>query len=660
MTIQELYDSLKLYIDVEVSKIKVEINESADLSLSTRLENFETVFMHDHSGMVPLRHEVFRKFLKELRKVPVLSEVVTINTFQADTIAEFDTVTEHNVYIISGVMSGFLTVVRNGLIVRQIYVSKNGDVFTREFDVRAIGTFPSFVNINMNVDGSNSLISSLQFVINEAYVQPTEGEIKYNQTEKCFEVGEGNGSSTSVGFEHKVRYTATPSGVSDGVILMYGGTVGGSGNIAGKLAVNGQYREFLLGVSANPTGLNQDGSATILGKNTADRVNGYGTEGVGVEGLNWERWVVNDKLYLHPSIPGQFTKFKPSAGRNKMIQAIVLKSNPNRITLLVNIKDSIYMDDITDFADGNSSHGDIITFNESTGFWETGKFLDGDYQVNGLLNVSQMQAGHIDAHSVTTQGDIVSHGAVNADSAIESGVGFIKTGSGNSEILLGGGGSLPISELKAGIYQLYNPANDTQVVLSINAAGQVLIEGDIIHNGSSYETHAENINTPQSKITLRDNATAGLNIGELAGFLIKKYDGVNDGMIVVDKDGVLRIGDVGSLQPVATREESPIAESPMFWDDSAKRLKTLSGSTIKTNSLADLDKFIIKDSQDNDKPKWLTAEKLKEVIKDDIGSEFLFYLSDDDSSVLVGIGSEVFVSEGTVGYPSVIINVATL
>ena len=61
-------------------------------------------------------------------------------------------------------------------------------------------------------------------------------------------------------------------------------------------------------------------------------------------------------------------------------------------------------------------------------------------------------------------------------------------------------------------------------------------------------------------------------VGEYAGFVAKLYDGVNDGQLVFDKDGIARVGDVGSLQPLATRIESPTNGYFAYWETANTRL----------------------------------------------------------------------------------------
>lgn len=111
-------------------------------------------------------------------------------------------------------------------------------------------------------------------------------------------------------------------------------------------------------------------------------------------------------------------------------------------------------------------------------------------------------------------------------------------------------------------------------VITTDNAGNTYINGNIYQQGSTYETHAEEVFTKNDKITLRDGATAGLTTGQYAGFIVKKYDGVNDGHLIVDKDGIGRIGDVGSEQPLATREETPLNNGTAKWNSSNLRFET--------------------------------------------------------------------------------------
>ena len=86
--------------------------------------------------------------------------------------------------------------------------------------------------------------------------------------------------------------------------------------------------------------------------------------------------------------------------------------------------------------------------------------------------------------------------------------------------------------------------------------GTLTVNGDIIQNGAAYETHAEKVYTTNDYIYMRENAITGLPTGSYSGFEVIKYDGTNDGRLVIDGDGVARVGDVGDEQPLLTRSES--------------------------------------------------------------------------------------------------------
>ena len=110
----------------------------------------------------------------------------------------------------------------------------------------------------------------------------------------------------------------------------------------------------------------------------------------------------------------------------------------------------------------------------------------------------------------------------------------------------------------------------------------ITIEGNIIQNGSAYETHAEKLYTKNDMIYTRDGATAALADNTYTGIQAVKYDGTNDGQLVFGKDGVARVGDIGNTQPLATRAEAGalVDEHLLQWDAAGQTLVD-SGKTVK-------------------------------------------------------------------------------
>jgi hypothetical protein len=131
----------------------------------------------------------------------------------------------------------------------------------------------------------------------------------------------------------------------------------------------------------------------------------------------------------------------------------------------------------------------------------------------------------------------------------------------------------------------YLPTSGGTLSGGLNVNGDLNIYGDIIQSGSTWETHANQVYSSGDTITLRDGAINGLTNGEYAGIIAKKYDNVNDGVLVFDNNGVARVGDMdtvnwtGTTQPIATREENPISDGLSVWDSINLRFKTIPKST---------------------------------------------------------------------------------
>lgn len=115
------------------------------------------------------------------------------------------------------------------------------------------------------------------------------------------------------------------------------------------------------------------------------------------------------------------------------------------------------------------------------------------------------------------------------------------------------------SSLIAGNNIEINPAEEGKIEISVTddvSVNNLSVNGNIIQQGTAYETHAEKIYTKDDFISMRDGAIGGLAAGSLSGLEVIKYDGINNARLAIDNKGVARIGDVGDEQPLLTREES--------------------------------------------------------------------------------------------------------
>jgi hypothetical protein len=157
------------------------------------------------------------------------------------------------------------------------------------------------------------------------------------------------------------------------------------------------------------------------------------------------------------------------------------------------------------------------------------------------------------------------------DYAVKQGLAYSK---------LAGSGYAWTDEEKASARTLLGAFGSKGGVIS----GDVTITGNITQQGEVYETHAEQVYSTKDYIYLREGNTGGLAEGAYTGFEFKNYDGEgNNGRLVVDKSGVARVGDAGDEQPLATREEAPLAGGFAKWDSATNKFITTTSDVVTTS-----------------------------------------------------------------------------
>ena len=445
---------------------------------------------------------------------------------------------------------------------------------------------------------------SISFNLDDPLPTLLAGQMAWNSDEGTLVLGMNGGDvMQSIGLELYYRIKASAT-ITNGQLLMSDGTDGNSGVIKAKPAEVGCDPKYIIGFATEDIAAHQLGFATWFGK---------------LHGINTLSWAPNTELYQSTTVNGGLQSTKPAIG-NKATYAMVINQNANVGTIFVRVQRSLGLSDLNNVHITNPTNGQPIVYDSVLGGFKNaddiilssitpkGTFFQvmGDTTVQGTLSVDA---------DLVVEDAIEVHKGIQAGEYVASDMGFKVGEHTNDDFIMAGGGTLPITILKSGIYQVYKP-DGSAAVLEVNAAGQVLINSDIIQNGSAYKIDAEEVTTKEQQITLRSDATLGMPIGDLAGFIIKLYDGVNDGMIVIDNAGTLRIGDVGSLQPVLTREELDAATdySPLFLNKTTAKAETLPGTTTKATPV-DADSIVLKDSADSYKPKWLSWSNIKATMK---------------------------------------------
>ena len=126
-----------------------------------------------------------------------------------------------------------------------------------------------------------------------------------------------------------------------------------------------------------------------------------------------------------------------------------------------------------------------------------------------------------------------------------------------------------------GVSSLYNPINiNGDEVVYVGQDGKFYIQTDIIVSGETYIVHAEEIKTTKDLIITRSEADNAILSGDISGIQVTKYNGTDNLIFGTDSDGYFKVGKIGSLQILSTRQDSPINNGLTYWNNTDKRFDT--------------------------------------------------------------------------------------
>ena len=176
--------------------------------------------------------------------------------------------------------------------------------------------------------------------------------------------------------------------------------------------------------------------------------------------------------------------------------------------------------------------------------------------------------------------------------------------------------------------------------------GTLTVNGDIIQNGSAYETHAEKVYSKKDLIITRDGAVSGLSTGQYTGIQAKKYDGTNDGQLVFDKDGEARVGDVGDTEPLLTRDEIANMTNGCLlkWDGTNKKAVCAQSADIIPSDASTSNKLATTSSVNTALAKYGKIYKDLDTLNADKGTSIELVSGTDNCSKIVDVlnANEVF------------------
>ena len=171
----------------------------------------------------------------------------------------------------------------------------------------------------------------------------------------------GSNATLQIGEEMYFRIKAS-SAITEGQVVMFTGTVGGSGAITGAPA----------------TGLTKDTASYIMGVATENIANngwGYVTQFGLVRGINTtggaEAWVDGQILYYNPAVPGGLTKNVPTAPAAKVEVAVVVNAaSGGSGSLFVRPVARFSLGQLNDVETSTAAGNDLLQYNGTSGYWQ--------------------------------------------------------------------------------------------------------------------------------------------------------------------------------------------------------------------------------------------------------------------------------------------------
>lgn len=156
------------------------------------------------------------------------------------------------------------------------------------------------------------------------------GTVYWNVDEKCLDVIQEDNTTLQVGLENYIQVrNNTNSTLANGTVVRFSGAYSNGDyvpEVVPHIADGTIPPLYTVGVVTANIDSNTTGRATVFGK-----VRDVNTTGSDVS----EVWNEGDILYVHPTLPGKMTKFKPTAPQIVVSVAAVLKKDATTGILLV-------------------------------------------------------------------------------------------------------------------------------------------------------------------------------------------------------------------------------------------------------------------------------------------------------------------------------------
>jgi hypothetical protein len=260
-------------------------------------------------------------------------------------------------------------------------IHRTGDTVTGNFIFNGDVTITGTSKLNTVTASTISNVDYIDFDITQTN-NTAEGRLFWDFENGTLNLGMGGGNVTQQIGEDTYYFVKNQTGsqINKGQVVRASGTVGNSGRILVNLAIaDGSIPDkFIMGVAAENIPNGEDGLVNEFGL-----IKGVNTTG----SLYGETWIDGTVLYVSPTTLGGLTSIEPQSPNQKVIVALVIKSDSNG-SLFVRPTFGSYMKDIYNVQTSGETNGDLLIYNSGTTTWEYSKTLNGNYDVNGSFSAT--------------------------------------------------------------------------------------------------------------------------------------------------------------------------------------------------------------------------------------------------------------------------------
>jgi hypothetical protein len=140
----------------------------------------------------------------------------------------------------------------------------------------------------------------------------------------------------------------------------------------------------------------------------------------------------------------------------------------------------------------------------------------------------------------------------------------------------------------------FNSAN--QIIFNATdsvVANNLSLTGNLTVNGTTTTINTQQLTIEDNLITLNSTQTGTPVTTLVSGIDIERGDENNYRFVFSEIDDTFRIGMVGSLQPVATRDETPVSNGVAYWDATNTKMTTSSNLAFDGSSLTVSSKRVV-------------------------------------------------------------------